>query len=57
MDEGKMYRIFYDDGERVRDKTLEYRKKVDDFYVFWNPSSKTEESISIRRIIRIERVK
>lgn len=54
MEDGKKYRIFYDDGERIRDKSLIFRKSSDGFLVFYNPQSGLEECIPQARIVRIE---
>jgi hypothetical protein len=56
MEEGKKYRIFYDDGERVRDKNLIFKKSDDGFLIFYNPQTMLEESIPRLRIVRMEGV-
>jgi hypothetical protein len=54
MEDGKKYRIFYDDGERVRDKNLIFKKSSDGFLIFHNPQTGLEETIPQARIVRIE---
>ena len=53
MEEGRQYRVFYNDGERIRDKILVFKKEINNFIVFFNPSSNLEESINIANIISI----
>jgi hypothetical protein len=54
MEEGRKYRVFYDDGERVRDKTLIFKSFTNNFAVFYNPVTKLEETLNLSFIIRIE---
>ncbi len=57
MEEGKKYRIFYHDGERVRNKVLLFKKFKNGFAIFFNPLNDLEESLNSYNIIRIEEVK
>jgi hypothetical protein len=54
MEDGKKYRIFYDDGERVRDKILIFKERSDGLLIFHNPQTRLEETIPQARIVRIE---
>jgi len=56
MEEGKKYLVIFNDGERVRDKKLVFKSFSNNFAVFFNPFTRTEESINISNIIRTEEV-
>ncbi len=57
MENGKTYKVIYEDGKWVRDKVLVFQGFQDDFLVFFNPSKKIREIIHKSRVIRIEEVK
>lgn len=56
MEERKKYRVFYDDGDKVRDKLLVFKCFSNNFAIFLNPLTNKEEQINADRIIRIEEV-
>jgi hypothetical protein len=57
MEANQKYRVFYNDGERVRDKILIFKTFSNGFAVFFNPHTNTEESLNVGCIIRVEEAK
>ncbi|MGB9703621.1 MAG: hypothetical protein ACPLXS_02840 [Candidatus Micrarchaeales archaeon] len=56
MENGKRYKVIYEDGEKVRDKILIFETSQEEFLVFFNPSKNIKEIIPKSRIVRIEEV-
>jgi hypothetical protein len=54
MEEGKMYRIVYSDGETTRVKILRFICINDGILVFRNVDKNIEECISVNSFIRSE---
>jgi len=56
MERGNWYKIFYDDGDKIKNKLLIFLKKEGSFLIFENRIHKREEAINENRILRIEEV-
>lgn len=56
MEEGKMYRIVYSDGETTRVKILRFICINDGILVFRNVDKNIEECISVNSFIRSEEI-
>jgi hypothetical protein len=56
MDEGKMYRVVYSDGEQTRVKILSFIRNDNSVLVFFNMDKGIEECISVNSFIRSEEI-
>jgi hypothetical protein len=56
MDEGKIYRIVYSDGDNTRVKILKFIRNDNSILVFLNTDKNIEECISVNSFIRSEEI-
>jgi hypothetical protein len=56
MEEGKIYRIVYSDGENTRVKVLKFIRRDETILIFLNTDKQIEECISVNSFIRSEEI-
>lgn len=50
------WKVFYDDGSRVREKELEIVESTPSHYVFFNRFKNMQEIIPLHRVVRMEKM-
>lgn len=54
MENGKPYKVWYNDGERTRNKILVFSKEQHGLLEFINKKTSNKEEMPVSRIVRIE---